>query len=53
MHLENYRDGHLLSTDEMSKVKHLFEKDFEVAGGVTIGTWSEGWKKKDRWALTY
>ncbi|TRM80670.1 hypothetical protein DJ531_11975 [Sulfolobus sp. A20-N-F6] len=46
IYLENYRDGYLLSTDEMSKVKHLFEKEFEVAGGVAIGTWGEGWGEK-------
>ncbi len=46
IYLENYRDRHLLSTNEMSKVKDLFEKEFEVAGGVAIGTWDEGWGEK-------
>lgn len=46
LYIENYRDGLLLSVEEITKAKRLFDKDFEVSGGVAIGTWGEGWGEK-------
>ncbi|WP_338598893.1 hypothetical protein V6M85_08800 [Sulfolobus tengchongensis] len=47
VYLENYRDGLFLSSDLMLKFKEIFEKDFEVAGGMAIGTWGIGWGEKE------
>ncbi|ABW02725.1 hypothetical protein [Caldivirga maquilingensis] len=43
VYVENYRDGQLLSDDEVDAMVKRLSGDFELAGGTAIGTWGSGW----------
>lgn len=49
VYLENYREGQVINADVMAKVRDMFEKDFEVSGGLAIGTWGEGMGRHADW----
>ncbi|WP_291765091.1 hypothetical protein [Caldivirga sp. UBA161] len=43
VYVENYRDGLLLSNDEVDAMVKRLNGDFELAGGTAIGTNGNGW----------
>lgn len=49
VYIENYREGVLLDVDVMAKLRDVFEKDFDVGGGVAIGTWGFGMGRNADW----
>ncbi|ADX83616.1 hypothetical protein [Saccharolobus islandicus] len=51
VYLENYRDGLTLDANTMVKFKEVFGKQFEVAGGMAIGTWGEGWGEMENFGF--
>ncbi|AKA73171.1 hypothetical protein [Saccharolobus solfataricus] len=51
IYLENYRDGIMLDVNTMIKFKEVFEREFEVAGGMAIGTWGEGWGEMENYGF--
>ncbi|QGA55347.1 hypothetical protein GFS03_12580 [Sulfolobus sp. E5-1-F] len=51
VYLENYRDGKVLDVNIMTKFKEIFEREFEVAGGMAIGTWGEGWGEMENFGF--
>lgn len=49
VYIENYRDGKTLDFKIIESAVRVFEKDFEVSGGVAIGTWGEGLGENADW----
>lgn len=52
LYLENYRDGVTLRPEVIERLRDALSKDFDVQGGLAIGTWGQGMGRHGRWQVT-
>jgi len=52
LYLENYRDSVTLRPEVIESLSDALSKDFDVQGGLAIGTWGEGMDRHGSWQVT-
>jgi len=52
LYLENYRDGVTLRPEVIERLRDALSRDFDVQGGLAIGTWGQGMGRHGSWQVT-